>query len=85
MLSGVRLCKEKTVSIKQISSCVEEAILINYTHPDEILIYVSVVSQGPPELKQLCEDLYNLCRGHKKPDISTYYLLLNVTLTTSEI
>lgn len=57
LLSAVCLCSEMTVSGKQIGFCVEQAILANYTHPDKILSYVSIVSEGPPKLKQSCDDL----------------------------
>ena len=58
--------------------------MTNYTHPDPILRYVNVVSEGLPELKQSCEDLEQICRGHKKPAIGTYYLLLNIAAIASE-
>lgn len=58
--------------------------MTSYTHPDQILRYVSIVSEGPPKLKQSCDDVEEICRGHKKPAIGTCYMLLNVGTTTSE-
>lgn len=57
---------------------------MNYTHPDQILRYVKVGSEGPPELKQSCEDFELICRGHRRPAIGIYCLLLNAIATPSE-